>query len=109
MCISDSLNAAVNTKAMVFMDYIVAHIQFGKALDLLSAVLSLLPALFLLLPENIGFGDQDKFDQRVFKSALCVAVGSHDLARGYGSVHVLRVKTVEFLSLKVLGLSLIHI
>ena len=70
---SDLLYAPVNTKAMIFMDYIVAYIQLGKALDLLSAVLCLLSALFLLLAENVGLGDQDKLDQGIFKSPLCVA------------------------------------
>ena len=85
------------------MDYIVPHIQFGKTLDLLSAVLGFLSALFLLLSEDIGLGDQHKFDQGVFKTAFCMTVGSHDLSGGYGPVHVLRVKTAESFLLKVLG------
>ena len=83
---------------MALMHHVVADRKFGEAADLLSLVIVLFP---LLLPffhaKHIALGDDDKFDQRVFKALMELSVSDQDLPRSHRAPRILRAEGTEII------------
>ena len=93
MILLDLLDSLVDAETMALMHHVVADRKFGEAADLLSLVIVLFP---LLLPffhaKHIALGDDDKFDQRVFKALMELSVSDQDLPRSHRLSRVFRTE-----------------
>ena len=84
------------------MHHIVAHLQFGKILDLLAFKLPAALLFFLLRPENVALRDDHEFQQGIFKAPAHMAVKQFHLSRPYLSVSILAVKAGKPFRLQIL-------
>ena len=98
MILLDLLDSLVDAETMALMHHVVADRKFGEAADLLSLVIVLFP---LLLPffhaKHIALGDDDKFDQRVFKALMELSVSDQDLPRSHRAPRILRAEGTEII------------
>ena len=98
MVLLDLLDSLIDTETMTLMHHVVADGKFGEAADLLSLVIVLFP---LLLPffhaKHIALGDDDKFDQRVFKALMELSVSDQDLPRSHRAPRILRAEGTEII------------
>ena len=77
------------------MDHIVADMQIGKALYLLSFIDSAFFLLFLFPAKNITFRNDDALQIRVLIALFDFSIGNHDLARFYFMLLVLCIKCTD--------------
>ena len=98
MILLDLLDSLIDTETMTLMHHIIADGKFGEAADLLSLVIVLFP---LLLPffhaKHIALGDDDKFNQWVFKALMKLSVSDQDLSRSHRAPRILRAEGTEII------------
>ena len=98
----DFFDAPIDTKTMILMHDKVTDRKLRKARNLLSLIASALLLFLMLLSENITLRDNDKADQRILISFLCISMRDQYLTRKHLTVGILGIKAVQPILRKIL-------
>ena len=98
----DFFDAPIDAETMILMHDKVTDGELRKARDLLSLIASALFLFLMLLSENITLRDNDKADQRILISFLCISMRDQYLTRKHLTVGILGIEAVQPLLRKIL-------
>ena len=96
------LDALIDPKSMILMDYIISGLEFCKVLDPLSLVCTAPFLLFLFSSEDIRLRDHDELQHGILISFRHISAGHHDLSRIDLTLHILAVEAAQVIVSQIL-------